>query len=86
MKHYTLFALDSRSDQGQMSRNSHASLAYSTFSTLIYHYSMYIMKNECGFMERPQSFIVRHKNVEYHSIEDVFAFFERGYIVHYKTK
>ena len=36
--------------------------------------------------------VVRHGNVEYHpkyaiaSIEDVFAFFERGYIVHYKTK
>ena len=38
------------------------------------------------------STIVRHGNVEYHpkyaiaSIEDVFAFLEREYIVHYKTK
>ena len=36
--------------------------------------------------------IVRHINLEYQpkraisSIENVFAFFERGYIVHYKTK
>ena len=36
--------------------------------------------------------LVRHKNLEYQpkraipSIENVFAFFERGYIVHYKTK
>ena len=39
-----------------------------------------------------QNDIVRHGNVEYHSkhaiasIEDVFAFFEKGYVVHYKTK
>ena len=37
-------------------------------------------------------FIVRHRNLEYQpkraiaSIENVFAFFERGYIVHNKTK
>ena len=36
--------------------------------------------------------IVRHRNLEYQpksaipSIENVFAFFERGYIVHFKTK
>ena len=36
--------------------------------------------------------LVRHRNLEYQpkraipSIENVFAFFERGYTVHYKTK
>ena len=35
MEHYTLVALDSRCPQGQMSLHSHASMAYSTFSTLI---------------------------------------------------
>ena len=39
-----------------------------------------------------RSVIVRHRNLEYQpkraipSIENVFAFFERGYIVDYKTK
>ena len=38
------------------------------------------------------SLLVRHRNLKYQpkraipSIENVFAFFERGYIVHYKTK
>ena len=37
-------------------------------------------------------FLVRHRNLEYQpkraipSIENVFAFLETGYIVHYKTK
>ena len=46
----------------------------------------YISQKVCVFL------IVRHKTLEDQpkhaipSIENVFAFFERGYIVHYKTK
>ena len=45
-----------------------------------------------NFRNRDKDFIVRHRNLEYQpkraipSIENVFAFFERGYIVDYKTK